>query len=46
LNCLIAAHISENNNSLTIVEQQLRQIESIPSPILASQATGFGWTVI
>jgi len=46
LNCLIAAHISENNNSLAIVEQQLRQIESIPSPILASQATGFGWTVI
>jgi len=46
LNCLIAAHISENNNSVTIVEQQLGQIESIPPPILASQENGFGWIII
>jgi len=46
LSCLIAAHISENNNSLSIVEQQLRQVESIPAPILASQESGFGWTII
>jgi phosphoribosyl 1,2-cyclic phosphodiesterase len=46
LSCLIAAHISENNNSLSIVENHLNQIDSIPSPILASQKTGFGWTII
>lgn len=43
LNCLIAAHISENNNSLSIVERQLKQLETIPSPVLASQESGFGW---
>ena len=46
LSCLIAAHISENNNSLTIVEQHLSQVDSIPTPILASQESGFGWTII
>jgi len=46
LSCLIAAHISENNNSLSIVENHLNQIDSIPPPILASQKTGFGWTII
>lgn len=43
LNCLIAAHISENNNSTGIVEQHLNQLDTIPSPILASQESGFGW---
>ena len=43
LTCLIAAHISENNNSPEIVEQQLKQLDTIPQPILASQEIGFGW---
>jgi len=43
LNCLIAAHISENNNTRQIVEQQLNQLDTIPSPILASQESGFDW---
>jgi phosphoribosyl 1,2-cyclic phosphodiesterase len=43
LSCLIAAHISENNNSPGIVQRQLNQLNSIPTPILASQETGFGW---
>lgn len=43
LTCLIAAHISENNNSRDIVEQQLNQLDTIPAPILASQEAGFGW---
>jgi len=43
LTCLIAAHISENNNSPEIVEQQLNQLDTIPQPILASQEIGFGW---
>ena len=43
LTCLIAAHISENNNSPEIVEQQLNQLDTIPQPILASQKIGFGW---
>jgi phosphoribosyl 1,2-cyclic phosphodiesterase len=43
LNCLIAAHISENNNSPGIVERQLNQLDTIPLPVLASQESGFGW---
>ena len=43
LNFLVAAHISENNNSPGIVEQQLKQLDTTPIPILASQETGFGW---
>lgn len=43
LNCLIAAHISENNNSPGIVARQLNQLDAIPSPILASQESGFDW---
>jgi phosphoribosyl 1,2-cyclic phosphodiesterase len=46
LNCLIAAHISENNNSPSLVERQLNQLDTIPSPILASQESGFGWISI
>lgn len=43
LSCLIVAHISEKNNSPSIVENQLDQLDSIPQPIMASQTSGFGW---
>ena len=43
LTCLIAAHISENNNSQDIVEKLLNQLDNIPSPTLASQKIGFDW---
>ena len=43
LNCLIAAHISENNNSPDLVAEQLSQLSDIPEPILATQNEGFGW---
>ena len=46
LNCLIAGHISENNNSPAIVSRQLNQLEDIPTPVLASQESGFGWTAV
>ena len=46
LSCLIAAHISENNNCLSIVEQQLGQLDNIPKPIIASQAMGFDWIAV
>jgi phosphoribosyl 1,2-cyclic phosphodiesterase len=46
LSCLIAAHISEKNNSPSIVEQGLQQVSDIPVPILASQESGFGWIAI
>jgi phosphoribosyl 1,2-cyclic phosphodiesterase len=43
LRCLIAAHISEKNNSPAIVENHLDSLEQIPQPILASQDAGFDW---
>jgi len=43
LNCLIIAHISENNNSAEIVERRLNALDAIPLPVLASQKIGFGW---
>ena len=46
LNCLIVAHISENNNSTDLVERQLSQLDTIPLPVLASQKSGFGWVDI
>lgn len=46
LSCLIAAHISENNNTRNIVEEQLNRLDRIPVPILASQECGFDWTII
>jgi phosphoribosyl 1,2-cyclic phosphodiesterase len=46
LNCLIVAHISENNNSTELVERQLSQLDTIPLPVLASQKSGFGWVDI
>lgn len=46
LNCLIVGHISKKNNCPTIVARQLNQLEGIPTPVMASQDSGFGWTVI
>lgn len=46
LSCLIAGHISENNNSQDKVAIQLQQVANIPVPILADQKTGFGWISI
>ena len=46
LNCLIAAHISEKNNTTTIVDRLLRELEEVPDPVLANQETGFDWISI
>ena len=43
LSCLIAGHISENNNSPELVALQLDQLEDIPAPVLADQKLGFSW---
>jgi len=46
LDCLIAAHISEKNNMPAIVEKLIRQLEDVPTPILANQNSGFDWITI
>ncbi len=46
LNCLIAAHISEKNNSAEIVDALIRQLDAVPSPVLANQEAGFDWISI
>lgn len=46
LDCLIAAHISENNNSPEIVADLLHQVELGCSPVLACQQQGFDWIQI
>ncbi|MCP4492230.1 MAG: MBL fold metallo-hydrolase [Gammaproteobacteria bacterium] len=46
LNCLIAGHISENNNSPDLVATQLDQLNDIPKPVLADQKIGFGWIAV
>lgn len=46
LSCLIAAHISEKNNSPAIVASGIEQIADIPRPVLASQEQGFDWIAI
>lgn len=46
LGCLIAAHISEKNNSPAIVASGIEQIEMLPCPVLASQEHGFDWIAI
>ena len=46
LSCLIAGHISENNNSPDLVADELNQLTDIPAPVLASQNNGFGWISI
>jgi phosphoribosyl 1,2-cyclic phosphodiesterase len=46
LNCLIAAHISEKNNTAVIVDELIRSVPDIPAPVLADQEAGFGWISI
>jgi phosphoribosyl 1,2-cyclic phosphodiesterase len=46
LNCLIAAHISEKNNTAVIVDELIRSVPDIPAPVLADQEAGFGWITI
>ncbi len=46
LGCLIAAHISEKNNTPAIVAELLAQFEDLPAPVLASQDAGFDWISI
>ena len=46
LDCLIAGHISEKNNSTRIVEQILQKIPLKHEPVLATQQQGFGWLEI
>jgi phosphoribosyl 1,2-cyclic phosphodiesterase len=46
LNCLIAAHISEKNNTVDIVDRLIRQLDAVPAPVVADQETGFDWIAI
>jgi phosphoribosyl 1,2-cyclic phosphodiesterase len=46
LNYLIAAHISEKNNTADIVDRLVRELDNVPAPILANQDTGFDWITI
>ena len=46
LGCLIAAHISEKNNTPDIVAELIREIDDIPAPVLANQDAGFDWITI
>ncbi len=43
LSCLVAAHISENNNLPSIVVDLISQLQDVPSPVLANQDEGFDW---
>ncbi|MCP4075138.1 MAG: MBL fold metallo-hydrolase [Gammaproteobacteria bacterium] len=46
LDCLIAGHISEKNNSVDIVDGLLQQEDRQYVPVLASQQQGFEWVQI
>lgn len=46
LGCLIAAHISEKNNTPAIVARGIEQLTGVPRPVLASQEEGFDWIEI
>ena len=46
LQCLIAAHISEKNNSPQRVAEIIASVDQLPVPILASQNEGFDWISI
>ena len=46
LQCLIAAHISEKNNTPDRVAEMISSLEHLPEPILASQNEGFDWILI
>ena len=41
--CLIAAHISEKNNTIDIVDKLIRGLDDVPEPVLANQEAGFDW---
>jgi phosphoribosyl 1,2-cyclic phosphodiesterase len=44
--CLIAAHISEKNNAPGIVDKLIRQLDDVPTPVLANQEAGFDWITV
>ena len=46
LSCLIAAHISENNNAPAIVADLIAGLSDVPEPVLAHQEDGFDWIVV
>ncbi len=46
LRCLIAAHISEKNNTPQRVAEMIASLDQLPEPILASQNEGFDWIAI
>ncbi len=46
LSCLIAAHISENNNNPSIVADLISQLQDVPAPVLANQDEGFDWITL
>lgn len=46
LDCLIAAHISEKNNSPSLVASRIEQVADLPIPVIACQEEGFGWISI
>ncbi|MEM7564842.1 MAG: MBL fold metallo-hydrolase [Pseudomonadota bacterium] len=46
LSCLIAAHISENNNATAIVSDLIAGLSDVPVPVLAHQEEGFDWIVV
>ena len=46
LSCLIAAHISEKNNTPAIVADLIGHLDGVPAPILANQEAGFDWIEI
>ncbi len=46
LRCLIAAHISEKNNTPDRVDELLRQLDDLPAPVMARQDEGFDWITI
>ncbi len=43
LECLVAGHISEKNNSIDIVDELLKKESVQIIPVLASQQSGFEW---
>ncbi len=44
--CLIAAHLSEKNNTPGIVEALIRQLDDFPMLVLANQDAGFDWITV
>lgn len=46
LDCLIAAHISEKNNSPDLVSSLLQTLQMDVDPVLATQQDGFDWIQI